>query len=558
MSTTPDITLTEWNASKFRVLPISAAALNLINRSETLKADIRAYQAAETTDLVKQDANANAGSYTVPGQEKGFLSIGLNRLSTPESTVDILAHELGHFKVEGPNGAITLARAAATAASNSEALQGACHMTEGYGRYNEVKVRREIMQVDEDAAALEQRPLNNDELARARTWNQAPEEAIVKSMERLINQPDPTHPYTEEDAAKAAVYALGEDNQRNFTSTSGGTVTYAEACRRDANNVLQSGQNTATAPAESKLTTVFDEHGQVSESSTTTTVNNKTAESTKVFNDEGTITSSVSTVPTSGNQFQFTATQGGNVFTGTGTENSDGEAIVTAVTAINGQPPTNATQANAALQGNEITVDDLLNHPGRVLPIIEAVDPSNPTGIVTPPASALAGSGSINSIDDLWSLLSSQKSVTFTNDAVSLISAIRSGQPLAIATAGFNMASHNFEGNPTVAAVAAAFSGVGSLKGPVNALETGDLGRILIDGGGTARSAVTLYQRGIEAQINASFGSVAGARNAIDYTNDALAQSLIKDFDCAQSILETIGTAIAVLNIVNSLQEGDV
>lgn len=89
MSATPAITMTEWNVSKFRTLPITQAALDLINRSETLKADIRNYEVSLTTANAEKNINPNAGSYSIPvpatgttSAEKGQLSIGANRLSS--------------------------------------------------------------------------------------------------------------------------------------------------------------------------------------------------------------------------------------------------------------------------------------------------------------------------------------------------------------------------------------------------------------------------------------------------------------------------------------------
>lgn len=49
--TTTAINIAEWNASKFLLVPVTQAALDLINKSETLKGDIRAYQSAATDNV---------------------------------------------------------------------------------------------------------------------------------------------------------------------------------------------------------------------------------------------------------------------------------------------------------------------------------------------------------------------------------------------------------------------------------------------------------------------------------------------------------------------------
>jgi len=75
----------------------------------------------------------------------GYLDIAADRFSTPESTVQILAHELCHFRVEEPGAAIANARANAWAARDQGAYESACNLTEGYARLNEVRVGNELV-----------------------------------------------------------------------------------------------------------------------------------------------------------------------------------------------------------------------------------------------------------------------------------------------------------------------------------------------------------------------------------------------------------------------------
>ena len=77
MTATPPITL-EWlnsDASRLKAYNISSDALAMINKSETLKADIRAYAAsASTTDAILH-TKAGAGSYTAPAPGTRFRII---------------------------------------------------------------------------------------------------------------------------------------------------------------------------------------------------------------------------------------------------------------------------------------------------------------------------------------------------------------------------------------------------------------------------------------------------------------------------------------------------
>ena len=107
--TTSAISLAEWNASKFKNIPITQAAVDLINKSEILKGDIRVCEASNALDVevLRTPEVAGSASYRVPaGAERGKVFIGINRVSTPEGTFNILAHELGHFRVEERGAAI--------------------------------------------------------------------------------------------------------------------------------------------------------------------------------------------------------------------------------------------------------------------------------------------------------------------------------------------------------------------------------------------------------------------------------------------------------------------
>jgi hypothetical protein len=154
MSKTPAITI-EWlrtEANRFGAYNISAEALALINSSEIIKADMRAYAISDYAGPGQISATAGLGQYNayvaasdLSVVKPGYLDIAADRFSTPEGTVQILAHELGHFRVEEPGAAIANARANAWAARDQGAYESACNLTEGYARLNEVRVGNELV-----------------------------------------------------------------------------------------------------------------------------------------------------------------------------------------------------------------------------------------------------------------------------------------------------------------------------------------------------------------------------------------------------------------------------
>lgn len=155
--TTSDITLDEISSSKkFQAIQnyFTADALDLINRSETMKSMVRAYEQSTVTIKAElwtgSNGNAAAAQYRVPAKviieddDKGQLSLGTDRISTATGLVDVLSHKLGHFVVENPGAIISNARANAWEAKDAAAYADACHLTEGYARLATAKVVAEI------------------------------------------------------------------------------------------------------------------------------------------------------------------------------------------------------------------------------------------------------------------------------------------------------------------------------------------------------------------------------------------------------------------------------
>jgi hypothetical protein len=123
--TTLALTLSDFNGKFKDIKPyISSNTLSLINKSETMKEQIRSYQADIQTQAVTLNTEKpNSASYSVPrlaaGKlDKGFASFGINRINTPEGFIEVVSHELGHRDVEGLNSILGLARASAIAKSD--------------------------------------------------------------------------------------------------------------------------------------------------------------------------------------------------------------------------------------------------------------------------------------------------------------------------------------------------------------------------------------------------------------------------------------------------------
>ena len=247
--------------------------------------------------------------------------------------------------------------------------------------------------------------------------------------------------------------------------------------------------------------------------------------------------------------FEVSTTLSDNNVTFSATKDSGGVLRLTGIAEVNGLPPDEGTLAvvNASLVEGQFTPADVINRPGAVLQLVETSDRTNPDGNVNTALTTLTGR------TDWWN---DSRVASLAGDTVGLIAALRSGKPLPIATAGFSFAANQLN-DPVLAEIAGALSGITSLAGLVKALEKGDIGRILIDGGGVARSAVTLYYNSLSQQLINQYGSVVGARFAID-GGDTVATDLIGKLDGSKALLEGLGQAIAVLNIINSIANGDI
>lgn len=243
--TTVALTLTDFDG-KFKNIKsyVTNDTLALINKSETMKEQIRSYQADTQTKVVILDtAKPDAASYTAPvpakGREpaqSGVASFGTNRINTPEGFIQVVSHELGHYAVESPGAAIANARASAISTGDRAAYEAACYLTEGYAALASAKVIDEIMANSATGSG------------GLLAYSHAHEE--YRKLLPLVTETSPT---VDEMNATLA-FGLGEGHKIQTTSTTG--ETYLQFCRRNAAEVISRG-TAATAPAEQEGATVL-------------------------------------------------------------------------------------------------------------------------------------------------------------------------------------------------------------------------------------------------------------------------------------------------------------
>ena len=207
------------------------------------------------------------------------MDIAADRFSTPESTVQILAHELGHFRVEEPGAAIANARANAWTARDQGAYESACNLTEGYARLNEVRVGNELVAATRAQAAAEGRDLTVHERVFVDRWSgsgafaNSPEGSahnIVQRIEQEAAADGKFHSLQE--IANAAAMALGDDYKGYQTSSTG--ETYFDFCRRGAQAVISGGATPAppSAYGQERFETTYNADGSVANSSVAVTL----------------------------------------------------------------------------------------------------------------------------------------------------------------------------------------------------------------------------------------------------------------------------------------------
>ena len=207
-----------------------------------------------------------------------------------------------------------------------------------------------------------------------------------------------------------------------------------------------------------------------------------------------------------------------------------GDYTTTGTITINDRGAVNAALIANVIDETYASAKDIIlaRGTGEFTHIVEAGDATNPNGTT---ASLVQVTGR----PDWWN---DPAVIDLASDATSLISLLRGGTPLAIATNGVNFASHVFV-DPAVAQIAFALSGISNLAGLVTALEKGDLGRILIDGGGVARSALTIYSNSLQQEMISRFGSACRAGELAGNGNAAAAEIYNKGLGADSTAIDT-------------------
>ncbi len=129
---------------------ITPAALDLINRSETLKEAVRRYQDDDKTADAVLDTSKEPNAATHRPRREGngnedFITVGKDTLGNSIDLVRVLSHELGHHAVEGIDGIVTNGRNLAAAGRNFDALVDSCLLSEGYAALATARVAKELL-----------------------------------------------------------------------------------------------------------------------------------------------------------------------------------------------------------------------------------------------------------------------------------------------------------------------------------------------------------------------------------------------------------------------------
>ena len=576
--TTSQLTLNDFNGKFFSIkAAVTVEVLDLINKSETMKAQIRAYQVdLNTKDVFLDIGQPDAGSYTTPKDgNKGFLAFGANTISTAADFIRFVSHELGHYSVEGPGGAVTSARASAAGSQNVEAYEAACHLTEGYARLATAQVVAEIASSSTPSSTLFK-------------LTHLPEYEQYRSLSPIAAQTS----WTWADVNNALAYALGESNKTNETSTT--NESYLVFCRRQADSVINSGTNTpiANAPAsvigdsatetdwpDQRITTFTADGTSITtfvapDSSRITELHAAPTEAQYAAGEMGDVLQRfVTTRDDTGNTLVITTHADGSGTaraldsaghlinevpiqrdggidgtTGTATETIDDKEVVlgvdfntgkiTGIESVNGSAALGAAQIDAALQAAGITTSDLIQNRrlGELIPLVTVADPNVADGmrhVIYPP-------------DFAWSSdPASQAFAASLSSIQSLIAGLQSGKPLPTATGLFGLGA-TFTGAQALVQAGDALGVVNALVNLRDIFERGDVMSGLYNGAVLSSSALKLYKAALAAQtelVNAQ---------ALNQISDLAAEIAAVD-----TLIQGLGQAIPLLSLVTAVQRGD-
>lgn len=250
------------------------------------------------------------------------------------------------------------------------------------------------------------------------------------------------------------------------------------------------------------------------------------------------------------------------------TTQSDGTSELASVNKIGDEAPLDPDFALLAVRAESVTPRVLLASNGSIedlSTLLTTFDATDADGFEAPPAAAQASDG-----NTLASGISSNQGTAIgqnnafqadLNSTLSLIRAVKAGNPLAIATSGLNLA--NYLSNNHDAALVGAGGALNVLSGTLglkNALERGDPIAAAQAGLALTSQALSLY---VTVSLQPAIDVMTAQINAIP-VGQAVPVDLAASYNAALEARQAIGStttsinqALPYINVVLSLAQGD-
>ncbi len=225
---------------------------------------------------------------------------------------------------------------------------------------------------------------------------------------------------------------------------------------------------------------------------------------------------------------------------------------ITGLDSINGAPATNGRIVLAALEGFDF--GELLRGQGigEFNQLVTAADATDGDGFRAVDASGMGSGGS----PAWYDTAEAHRYGSLLTGVQSLIAAFQSGKPLPIATSFFNLAASAADTNSGLGDIAQGLNAVSALNSFRAAFERGDELAAAAAGASFARYALQGAQTLVGNQIISQYGSIAGARFAID-AGDEVAAQMVGQFDSLGQVAGSLAQAVPYLNLFVALKNGD-
>lgn len=554
-----DITTTWIQNSKFNKVSglFTDKVLSAINSSPTLQQQLLAYEShPNTIELNSEVVPENAGVYN--SNTKG-ISFGPRNppAGGTEGLFQLLSHELGHFIADNPNGIVMNAMARAIQENNVEMQIRACVDQEGEAKYNTAVIYEEAVasgRLTHDAAAMISKDYRWYENAKAELLAQGDSTEAIRNKLILglgALSDDINHP-----KGGTYLYQCGLDYRKMAaygSSPSSGTQNRTEA------NVIFEDTETGNRITVKDVATgkILEEYIQQSDGANVATiyldagkiVNTQTFTETGITTDrvrydaQGQILSRSETVmPSSGPSTTTNYDQAGDITSiaeltvypedGSASEtvryadgriirtNTDGEGTVTSRATIE------------YFEEDDSSIETVTYADGRIVKLSYDGDGN----LLSQQEIETGGHTLQDAIGQYGGALL---------DALSLVKAIQSGEPLPIVASGLKIANDlsKLNGTPNLNLSGAAYAATGilSLMSLDAALERGDTLGALTAGAQAITFSATAYA------------------NFIGYSGDKALSDAISsgEFGAAGGAVGAVSEALPYLSIINSIANGD-